>query len=177
MARNGANGPVPKRSAERRRRNAPETGEVTSAPGARSVRVPALPTGHPVRCSGCSGRGVIKDIGDCPLCNGKGEKRVKLHTIAAAWYRSLKSSGESIFYEPSDWQLARYLAFEMSRSLYQRQSAETIRALLAGMTELLVSEGSRRRARLELERGKPGGDGVGLAPVSVMNDYRDALGG
>jgi hypothetical protein len=167
-------GPVPKRSEERRRRNS--TGETTRAPSGRSsnVRVPAPPPKHQVRCNACNGRGVVKDIGDCPACDGRGEKDVNLHPVALSWYRSLKSSGESRFYEPSDWQMARYLAFEMSRSLYQRQSAETVRAILAGMTELLVSEGARRRARLELERGKPA---EGLAPVSVLDDYRDALGG
>lgn len=96
------------------------------------------------------------------------------HPIAKSWFDSLKESGQSRFYEPSDWQLARYVAEGLSRSLKAKTfSAELMKTVLAGMTELLTSEGARRRVRLEVKRetGKPK-----LAPVSVMDEYREALG-
>ncbi|MFB7495873.1 hypothetical protein ACFC09_14415 [Streptomyces sp. NPDC056161] len=40
-----------------------------------------------------------------------------LHPIAARWYASLGESGQSQFYEPSDWSMAVYLAEAMSRNL------------------------------------------------------------
>lgn len=39
------------------------------------------------------------------------------HPIAAAWYAALGKSGQSIFYEPSDWALAMMIAESMSRDL------------------------------------------------------------
>ena len=91
------------------------------------------------------------------------------HPIAARWYASLADSGQSQFYEPSDWALACYVAEVMTRNLEGgRFNAQLFASVLNAMTELLTSEGSRRRARLELERqtGK-------LAPVDDLDAYRD----
>jgi len=75
------------------------------------------------------------------------------HPIARRWYDSLGKSGQSRFYEPSDWAQACYLAEAMTRNLAdQRFSANLFAAVLSGMTELLTTEGARRRARLEIER-------------------------
>lgn len=75
------------------------------------------------------------------------------HRIARDWYASLSLSGQAVFYEPSDWQTARYVAESMSRNLSAgRFSAQHFAACMAAMTDLLTTEGSRRRARLELER-------------------------
>lgn len=94
-----------------------------------------------------------------------------LHPIASRWFVSLASSGQARFYEPSDWAAAELVACEMSRLLSQRFSAQGFAAVWSAMTELLTTEGSRRRVRLEVERSqeKP-------AVVAVMDDYRDALG-
>ena len=42
--------------------------------------------------------------------------RPGLHPLAAAWYESLAISGQSRYYEPSDWMMAQVLA-EASLSL------------------------------------------------------------
>lgn len=96
------------------------------------------------------------------------------HQIARKWYVSLADSGQSQFYEPSDWERARYIAELVSRSLRSpKVSAGLVSTIMSGMAELLDTEGSRRRVGMEIVRGgKPK-----LAAVSVMDEYRDALGG
>lgn len=140
-------GPVPKRSSERRRRNKPEEGmEITSVP----VAAPTV---------------------ECPPADEA------WHPIARGWYDSLPESGQASFYEPSDWATARYVAEAMSRGMSaSRFSAQLFAAVSAAMTELLTTEGARRRARLEIERGKPGEDEK-PAGVTALDDYRTALGG
>lgn len=98
----------------------------------------------------------------------------KWHPIARDWFLSLAESGQSRFYEPSDWQSARYIAEAMSRNLFGgfKMSAVMFSAVMSGMTELLTTEGARRRARMELERAEPQEDAAVLAIAS----YREELG-
>lgn len=75
------------------------------------------------------------------------------HSMAADWYRSLAESGQAVFYQPSDWATARIWAEVMHRQLSGgRISAQMIAAWASAAGELLTTEGSRRRARLELAR-------------------------
>lgn len=154
----GAGGPPPKRSDQRRRRNAPAAGEPESAPGGEVVVPDADPGWHPV---------------------------------ALRWFESLKSSGQSRFYESSDWGLAFLLAESMSRELNDQPivvgkgpdatvemhkvppKGASLAAWLKGMTALLVSEGDRRRAALELQRPQPeprGGEEDGS--VTILDSWR-----
>lgn len=80
------------------------------------------------------------------------------HPIAARWFASLADSGQSEFYEASDWAHAEFVAEAMSRNLANgRFSAQLFAAVLSGMTDLLTTEGARRRARFEIERELPAG--------------------
>jgi hypothetical protein len=98
------------------------------------------------------------------------------HPIAKGWYRSLKQSGEAQFYEPSDWQAARFCAHIMTDHLNSGQlRAGMIDTIWSMMGDLLTTEAARRRARIELERA-PAGDGEKEASVSIMDEYRE-LGG
>jgi hypothetical protein len=76
------------------------------------------------------------------------------HPIARDWYRALAQSGQSQFYEATDWHQARALAELLSRALNTegKPPAMIVQAWLAGASELLTTEGARRRARVELER-------------------------
>lgn len=97
------------------------------------------------------------------------------HKLAKAWYRSLKVSGQAQFYEPSDWQQARILAEILSRALgSEKLSANLMAAWFSAAGELLTTEGTRRRMRLELEREDltEGED----AAVAAMADYRAKVG-
>lgn len=100
------------------------------------------------------------------------EPKPEWHVIARDWFVSLGRSGQSAFYEPSDWAQAFFVAEIMSRALDQgqRPSATLIAQVFAGATELLTTEGARRRMRLELERVEV----AEPASVRLMEDYRSA---
>lgn len=119
----GARGPVPKRSRERRRQNKDSVAETITVDAAKPVQIP--------------------------------KPNARWHPIAKRWFLSLAGSGQAVFYEPSDWALAEYIAEAMSRNLREQKrfSAVLFAAVMSGMTELLTSEGARRRVRLEIERG------------------------
>lgn len=116
------------------------------------------------------------------LQQAAGAKRVPVpqpdgewHPIARDWFASLAKSGQSQFYEPSDWQYARVIAHQLSKTLEtNRSQAGMMTALLAGMSELLVTEGSRRRLRLELLRQAPVGDPMDAARAEVADLVRIA---
>jgi hypothetical protein len=96
------------------------------------------------------------------------------HPIARDWYGSLEVSGQAQFYQPSDVATARYVAEAMSRNLASsRISGQLFGAVMSAMTELLTTEGARRRARVELERA----ESVVVPPeVAIMARYRKAAG-
>lgn len=93
------------------------------------------------------------------------------HPLARAWFGSLSESGQSVFYEASDWQTARYVAEAMSRNLHaEKFSSMLFAAVMSASASLLVTEGDRRRLRVELERvGEADGE------VSELDDYRARL--
>lgn len=159
----GSRGPVPKRSNQRLGHRAKADVEsVTSAPAAPSVGAPdADPSWHPV---------------------------------ASRWFESLAQSGQSRFYEPSDWSTACLVAESMSRDLNPqfvgfaqtgRDTTEpefasiplkgaSLAAYLKAMSNLLVTEGDRRRAALELQR-TVAVDEDEVAAVASLDAYRAQL--
>lgn len=165
----GAGGPPPKRSSQRRRRNVPEGPEVTHAPGASSkkrARPPANSHWHPV---------------------------------ARSWYSSLADSGQAVFYEPSDWAVAYLLAESISREMEPQPlldgsgkpvtdskgapvlikrppKASALSAWWKAMADLMVTEGARRRLRLELDVPAPGGAEEG-GSVSSLDAWRSRTDG
>jgi hypothetical protein len=95
----------------------------------------------------------------------------KWHPVAKRWYQSLALSGQSWWYQASDWATAEVLAEEMSRCLrpqyvaYNEKTGEpvfverpmglSLSAFLKGASTLMATEGDRRRLRIELERKPP----------------------
>ena len=155
----GARGPTPKRSDMRRRVNKPEV-PIIHSPAGEIIEPP--------------------------------EPSRDWHPIARDWYLSLASSGQAVFYEPSDWATARLIAESISRDLKPQFVAmsettgkpvyesipmrgASLAAYLKAMTALLVTEGDRRRARIELERGEVD-TSAEEAKIARMNDYRRAAG-
>jgi hypothetical protein len=143
----GDRGPIPKRSAERRRRNKDDGPAIAQAPSG-PVDVPDLPEPDP-----------------------------NWHDIATDWYLSLQQSGQAAFYQASDWATARYAAELMSRLLStdRAPNGQLVAALNSVMGSLLTTEGDRRRARIELER-QPAVKAV-PASVTAISDYRSSIGG
>ena len=155
----GAHGPVPKREAERRRRNKPDT-----------------PTDH-VEMTGTV---------EVPPPDQR------WHKIARDLYESLSASGQSKFFEPSDWATAYLLAESLSRDLkpqvvgvvqttgkvvkaYLPVKGASLSAYLKAFAALGMTEGDRRRLGMEIDRRPE--EQTAPAAVAVMDDYRAALGG
>jgi hypothetical protein len=150
-------GPPPKRAAQRRRVNKPAV-PVESAPGAARVEVP--------------------------------KANAKWHPVAKRWFDSLAPSGQSAYYEPSDWATAYLVAESISREFKPvpignledgtpvmaslPPKGASVAAWLKAMTALMVTEGDRRRMRLELNRPAPG-EGEAEAGVSELDEYRRRL--
>ena len=99
--------------------------------------------------------------------------------IAVSWFESLAVSGQSRYYEQSDVATAVFLAESMSRTLAQpgKVNANAIAAVMSGMSSLLVTEGDRRRLRLELERTSDEPDQAALDATADMDAYRQRLRG
>lgn len=96
---------------------------------------------------------------------------------ARNWYKALKRSGQSHWFEPSDWEYARLLCRLLTEQLQRAKgpSSEMVKAILNGMDQLATTEAARRRLRIEVERPEPGSDDEGK--VAVMQRYREAAGG
>ena len=98
------------------------------------------------------------------------------HPQARRWYRSLGKSGQSRYFEPSDWEFARLQAELLSLELRRfRPRATMISIIFAAMRGLGVTEGDRRRMSIEIERRAddvPEDDDK----VAVMDRYRRSLG-
>jgi hypothetical protein len=99
------------------------------------------------------------------------------HPTAKKWYQALRFSGQSAWYEASDWMEA-YVAAEV---LSEMLDAEKLSAMLfaswsSHTARLLVTEGDRRRVRIELEKaGKDDPDKA--AGVASMQSWRKKLAG
>jgi len=93
--------------------------------------------------------------------------------VPRRWYNSLKASGQSEYFEPSDWAFALYVAEAMQRNLANpRFSAQLFGVVVGAMEALLTTEASRRRARIEVERGM-----LEEAPgPTAIDEYRARLG-
>ena len=121
---------------------------------------------------------------DVPIIQAAGAESVPIpgpielwHHLAREWFESLKVSGQAQFFEPSDWAQARIWADLLSRALLSdRPSGMMIAAWAAGASELLTTEGARRRMRIELERAKPVDADAELAGAMIL-DLADKLGG
>ena len=103
------------------------------------------------------------------------------HISAKRWYRSLKHSGQSVFFEPSDWAAAHLCATILSDEM---QRPEPVRAAIIAqinsmMDSLLTTEGARRRLRIELQRADATKniDDNTQAAILLMEKYKNDLTG
>lgn len=99
------------------------------------------------------------------------------HPRAREWFDSLGRSGQSRFYEASDWAMAKIAADMMTKLLEaDKPSAQLLASVLQLTTALMTTEGDRRRLRLELSRATEV-DEDEAASVAALDDYRKRLGG
>lgn len=95
--------------------------------------------------------------------------------LAREWYDSLKLSGQSQFYEPSDWLAAKFLAAQMTAHIASGyRSAVQFAAIWSAMGELLTTEGARRRVRLEIERAEPKQAPAGVTAIEQFRKRMQA---
>jgi hypothetical protein len=72
-----------------------------------------------------------------------------LDGFAVEWYDSLRTSGQARWFTDSDWATAIYVARLMMESI-RKPSAGLAAVVLQGCGDLLCTESSRRRVRIEL---------------------------
>ncbi|AIS73769.1 hypothetical protein PBI_POWER_6 [Mycobacterium phage Power] len=126
----GTRGPIGKRDEERVRRNAPESPTET-------VQVIG-----PVQ---------IPELGDVSY---DGET----HPLIIEMYESIKNSAAVKYYEPTDWTYAKLTLYTLNQELIASRhygkpmGAMKLTAINQMLSSLLLTEGDRRRVRLEIER-------------------------
>jgi len=135
----GTRGPVPLRSEERVRTNAPE------------IPIEKLDVTH-----------ILQAEVERP------KPDEDWHPVAKAWYESLAESAQCVYYEASDWAVAYLTAESISRDLDEQvvgitETGDVVKdtiplkgASLSAYSKifsaLLMTEGDRRRASLEIQR-------------------------
>lgn len=164
----GTRGPLPKRSEERRRTNKPENEGKTAVTQGPGHKA-VMPAPHP-----------------------------DWHPLVTQFYLSLNESGESAWYQASDWMAAYVLCESMSRDLkpqfagfqerYNHDSGgiektpvmvkmplkgASLAAYLRLFNTLGVTEGDRRRIGIELQKptsGQPSAEELAAAGVADLRD-------
>lgn len=103
------------------------------------------------------------------------------HPMVVDLYESLKHSAQNKFYELSDWQIARLAMLSLNQELtatYKNGDPRPISAIKLQVinqmfSQLMMTEGERRRARLEIERNQTGD----VASVTQISDlFKQRLG-
>jgi hypothetical protein len=175
-------GPPPKRSSQRRRKN--KSPEVTKVVGGTS----ALRDGEPPRSGEGSGVAAWREYAArlgyhvparatraqiiAIIDERSGGEDADWHELARDWYRSLADSGQSIYYQSSDWQTARIWAELLSKQLFSsRPSAQMIQAWQSAAADLLTTEGARRRVRVEIERDQADSPDE-VSEVAQLDEFR-----
>jgi hypothetical protein len=78
------------------------------------------------------------------------------HPIARQLYLSAKKSGQAVYYQQSDIALLYSVCEDLSDfKKAGRRSAQMASAIYSALTGLLLSEGDRRRVRIELDTTQP----------------------
>lgn len=96
------------------------------------------------------------------------------HPIARRLWDGLKSSGQADFFQNSDWAFAYSLCEDLS--VYKKsgkRSGQMLQTIYSAMERLLVTEGDRRRVRIELHEPE---DESTPAAVLAIAEYKKDLG-
>lgn len=151
----GVRGPIGKRDEERIRRNIPE---------------------NPTETITVIGKVKIPEMGDLSHLG-------ETHPIVEEMYESIKQSAAVKYYEPTDWQFARLALYTLNQELIAAQhngkpvGAMKLTAINQMLSALLLTEGDRRRARLEIERVQNTDSGGKVLDITDVLKQRLASGG
>lgn len=105
------------------------------------------------------------------------------HPIAVRVFNSLKTSGIAEFYQDSDWAIAWTICEDLSRykeplinretgEEYYKRSGQMLQTIMSTLLSLGMTEGDRRRMRIELQKPDDRPD----LQVVAINDAKSALG-
>lgn len=108
------------------------------------------------------------------------------HPIAKMVYESARTSGQNEWYQNSDWAILWSLCEDLSHyksgskgvdkltgELYEKaRSGQMLQTIMSTMTSLLLTEGERRRVRIELQKPEPEKQS---AAVLAIADYQRGL--
>jgi len=94
-----------------------------------------------------------------------------LDGFALDLYESFRTSGQAIFYAPSDWAVLTVICRHIMATI-RKPSAMMLSAILSGLGTLGATEGDRRRIKIELT-----GDTDTRAPedIAAVTDISDFL--
>lgn len=101
--------------------------------------------------------------------------------LAKMIWQSLADSGQSAYYQQSDWAYAYMLCEQITEyhinletgEVKKRRSPEMLKAIMNGLSNLLMTEGDRRRVRIELEEPEVE---ESKATLTIMSQYKENLG-
>lgn len=187
-------GPVPKRSEERRRRNTPAAGapeklDISKVEGADDPDSLPFLIKQPIV--------IPEPVTDADTSlDDDGKPTTGWHPIALELWESFKRSGQAIYWEPSDWAIAKLACESISRDLkpqfvgvtaasemaaseaiYERIPLKggSLSAYLKLFGQLMLTEGERRRLALELQRPRAAETSREPAKVVKITDRKQAL--
>lgn len=116
----------------------------------------------------------IKMIGSVPVPELIKFEGMIRHPLVENFYQSLQESGQSQFYEPSDWQTAQLCMYLLNAQLLaDRPSPTMIAAIWQMLGSLCVTEGERRRMRIEVDRET--GEQASAEVIPISKVYADRL--
>lgn len=95
------------------------------------------------------------------------------HPIAKRLWDAAKTSGQSAYYQNTDWVMLYSLCDDLS--VYKKsgnRSSVMLAAIMSGLSNLLLTEADRRRARIELEAPE---DPQQDAELIAIDGYKDML--
>lgn len=103
----------------------------------------------------------------------RGPKLTGRHSAAARrFWEALRRSGQAEFYQASDWAAAELVVAAID-TFVRKPSAMMLASINSAMSNLLVTEGDRRRVRLELEQPAAAREpDVEQAKIKQLADYR-----
>ncbi|MDV6975320.1 phage terminase small subunit [Mycobacterium intracellulare] len=95
------------------------------------------------------------------------------HPFVTELYESMKKSAQKKYYEPTDWAYAKTTLHFLNKLLWSpKPSAQMLASVNQMLTSLLLTEGERRRVRIEVERNPIGGEN---SVVQVADLFRQRL--
>jgi hypothetical protein len=118
----------------------------------------------------------IPDLGDMSHLG-------ETHPLVTDMYESIKQSASVKYFEPTDWQFARLTLFTLNQELIAAAhngkpvGAMKLTAINQMLSALLLTEGDRRRARLEIERAPAESGGKVLDVTDMLRQRLASSGG